>query len=192
MAKQYFEENKLSQDECAIVTRNLVNRSVSDYYLFNMYPTAGCEDEKLIDYSMQHPNLRFKEGFGNVSGCTVDIDSEIRNNARTTNAREKEQLCTRWYKAVPNYGKGGLIPAVENRLIFGEDTSDVKDCDIVAEKNFDRFIPMIGCLSTAIQDPEHIILPFERGGSITRDYIRDDNYLQHCGFVNDGKTWKRV
>ena len=31
MAKQYFEENKLSQDECAIVTRNLVNRSVSDY-----------------------------------------------------------------------------------------------------------------------------------------------------------------
>lgn len=189
---KFDEGNRLSQDDCALVTRDLVNKSVSDYNLFNMYPTSTCEDEELIKYSMVHPNLRFKDGFGNVSGCTVDTDSEIRNNARTTNQREKEQLCTRWYQAVPNYGKGGLVPAVENRLIFGEDTSDIKDCDIVAEKGFDRFVPMIGCLSSAIQDPEHIILPFERGGTFTRDYVRDDAYLEQCGFVNDGKTWKRA
>lgn len=188
---KYFEENRLSQDRCALLTRELQNRSVSDYSLYNMYVTSTCEDEQLIDYTLNYPNLRFKDGFGNVNGCTVDTDSEIRNKAKLTNFREKEQLCTRWHQAVPNYGRGGLLPNVESRLIFAEDTSDIKDCDIVAEKNFDRFIPMIGCLSGTIQNPENIILPFERGGKITRDYVRDDKYLEKCGFVNDGKTWRR-
>jgi hypothetical protein len=188
---RYFEENRLTQDACALVTRDLTNRSISDYNMFNMYTTSTCDDDALIDYTMQHPNLRFKDGYGNVSGCTVDTDSDIRNNARQTNMREKEQLCTRWNHAVPNIGKGGLVPNVESRLIFGEDTSDIKDCDIVAEKSFERFIPMMGCLAGTIQNPENIILPFERGGKFTRDYVRDDEYLKNCGFVNDGKTWRR-
>lgn len=189
---RFFEQNRLTQDACALVTRDLVNKSVSDYRLFNMYTTATCDDDELIDYTMQHPNLRFKDGYGNVSGCTVDQDSDIRNNVRQTNMREKEQLCTRWNHAVPNIGKGGLIPNIESRLIFAEDTSDIKDCDIVAEKSFDRFTPMLGCLSGTIQNPENIILPFERGGKTTRDFVRDDDYLKTCGFKNDGKTWRRA
>lgn len=189
---KFFEENnRLSQDECALFTRDLQNQSVTDYVLFNMYSTSTCKTDDIMDFTINNPNLRYKDGFGNVSSCTVEVDSDLRNNARLTNPREKEQLCTRWYQAGPSIGRGGLVPNVESRLIFAEDTSDMKECGKLAETDFGRFIPMLSCLQGSIQDPEHIILPFERGGKITRDFVRDDEYLKKCGFYNDGKTWRR-
>lgn len=189
----FNEENRLSGDKCALLTRELQNRSVTDYYLYNMFPSSQCDEDQssLQDFMTNNPNLRFKDGYGYLNECTVDVDSEIRNNQKLTNFREKEQLCTRWNHAVPDLGKGGLIPNIESRLKFAEDTSDLKDCSILQEKSFDRFTPMIQCLSGAIQNPENLILPFERGGSFTRDYVRNDEYLQQCGFVNDGKTWRK-
>jgi hypothetical protein len=189
--KVFQEGNRLSQDSCALLTKDLVNRSVVDYNMYNMYSTSKCKTDDIFEFTINNPNLRYKDGFGNVNACTVDEDSEIRNKAKLTNFRDKEQLCTRWYQAGPNIGKGGLIPNIESRLLFAEDTSDIKDCDIIAEKDFDRFTPMIGCLSGAIQNPDNLILPFERGGKFTRDYFRNDEYLEQCGFYNDGKTWRR-
>ena len=188
---EFLEQNRLTLDRCAIFTKELQNKSVSEYALFNMYPTSDCCTDSLVEFTMKNPNLRFRDGFGNVNACTVDGDSDLRNNAKMTNFREKEQLCTRWYQAGPNIGKGGLIPNVESRLRNAEDTSDIRECDRLAERNFDRFIPMLGCLADSIQNPNNIILPFERGGKFTRDYVRDDEYLKTCGFVNDGKTWRR-
>lgn len=190
MASFFDESNRLSYDKCAVATEALQNKSVLDYVTWNMYSTSTCKEEDIRDFTLKNVNLRYKDGFGNVSGCTVDTDSELRNNARLTNVREKEQLCTRWDQGVPNYGKGGLIPNIESRLKFAEDTHDLK-CDIVAEKNFDRFIPLLCDLKTNIQNPDHLILPFERGGKITRDYVQNDSYLEKCGFFNDGRTWRR-
>lgn len=188
----FNEQNRLTQDRCAVVTDELQNRSINDYYLYNMYSTANCKDDEIKEFLVENPNLHYRDGFGNVNPCTVDQDSDLRNNAKLTNMREKEQLCTRWYQAGPSIGRGGLIPNVESRLKMSEDTSGLRNCDILAERNFDRFIPMIGCLADSVQDPSHIILPFERGGSITRDYVKDDEYLKQCGFVNNGKTWHRA
>lgn len=189
---QFNEANRLTEDRCAILTKELQNRSMTDYFLTNLYSTADCKDDDIREFTIENPNLRYRDGFGNVNACTVDQDSELRNNSKLTNFREKEQLCTRWYQASPNIGKGGLIPNIESRLKSPEDTSDIKDCDILAERNFNRFIPMIGCLSGSIQNPENIILPFERGGKFTRDFVRDDEYLKKCGFVNNGTTWHRA
>ena len=191
--RQFINENRLTTDDCALLTKELQNKSVSDYYLFNMYPTSRCDDNKDIqEFMINNPNLTYRDGFGFTNSCVIDVDSEIRNNSRLTNFREKEQLCTRWYQAVPNYGKGGLIPQVESRLKIAEDTSAIKDCDILAEKEFPVFTPMIKCLKDSIQNPEHIILPFERGGKITREFVLQDDYLEKCGFTNDGKTWRRA
>lgn len=175
----FLEENNLSQDQCALLTKELQNQSVTDYYLFNMYTTSTCDTDKLMDFTLNNPNLRFKDGFGNVSGCTVETDSEIRNSAKMTNFREKEQLCTRWYQATPNYGKGGLLPNIESRLLFSENTSHLRDCGHLAERSFD-FMPMMGCLKKEIQNPEHIIMPYAKS---TRDYVYDDAYLERCGYV---------
>lgn len=189
--KVFDADNRLTQDSCALITKDLMNKSLNDYYMYNMYSTSQCKTEDIQNFTINNPNLRYKDGFGNVNACTVDDDSELRNNAKLTNLREKEQLCTRWYQAGPNIGKGGLIPNIETRLLFAEDTSGIRECDVVSEKNFDRFIPMIGCIQDNIQNPENIILPFERGGIITRDFVKQDEYLEKCGFSNDGKTWRR-
>lgn len=188
----FDEENRLTTDKCAVLTKELQNRSVNDYYLYNMYPTSTCEDtSSMDDFVANNPNLRYKEGYGFLNSCTVDEDTKLRNNAQMTNFRGKEQLCTRWEQAAPDLGRGGLIPNVESRLKMSEDTSDIKICDILQEKDFNRFIPMVGCLQQSIQNPQHIIMPFDRGGAFTRDYVRSDEYLQQCGFVNDGRTWRK-
>ncbi len=188
---RYFElENKLTTDTCALLSKELQNKSINDYRLYNMYPTSTCDNsEEMAVFVANNPNLRYRDGYGNVNACTVDDDSELRNNARMTNLREKEQLCTRWNHAGPDYGRGGLIPNVESKLKLSEDTSYIKDCDIVSEKAFNRFIPMVGCLRENIQNPANIVLPFERGGKMTRDYVLNDEYLQKCGFEKKNNNW---
>lgn len=192
--KVFDGENHLSQDECELIARLNANKSISDYTFFNNYFTNECQeviDKKMSEFVHANVNLRYKDGVGNTPSCVIDVDSELRNKFIMTNYRDRSSLCTRWYTAVPNLGKGGLIPNIESRLKFNEDTSDIKDCDRVTEKNFDRFIPLPGCMADTIQNPEHIIEKWTRGGDFTRDYVRNDEYLQKCGFVNDGKMWRR-
>lgn len=190
----FNEENQLSQDDCELLTKTLVNRSISDYRFFNNYFTGTCSEEdqeKMTEFMVNNPNLRFKDGFGVSTACVIDNDSEVRNNGKLTNDRERNSLCTRWYTAVPDLGRGGLIPNVESKLKYSEDTSDIKDCDRVTEKDFNRFIPLPSCMASTIQNPENIIPKWTRGGEFTRDYVRSDAYLEKCGFYNDGKMWRR-
>jgi hypothetical protein len=174
----------LGSDKCAMVNKEFVNRSINDYNLYNMYFTSDCtgDNSKMSQFVSDNPNLRYKDGFGFTNSCVVDMDSALRNDSRLTHDKTKIQLCTRWNKAVPDLGKGGLIPNIESRLKNSEDTSVIRVCDRVAEKDFDRYTPLVGCVAPTIQNPEHIILPFTRGGDITRNYIFSNNYLEKCGF----------
>lgn len=186
----FIAENRLTQDKCALLTKELQNKSVEDYNLYNFYSTSQCPSsqdecyqnkmEKFNDFVLTHPNLRYKDGYGNFNSCVIDNDSDIRLNRELTNFREKEQLCTRWSKAIPNYGRGGAYPNIESRLKYAEDTSIYRDCDRIVERDFNRFIPLSGTPSACIQNPSHIILPFERGGESTRDYVRDENFDKKC------------
>jgi hypothetical protein len=146
----------------------------------------------MSEFMTNNPNLHYRDGFGVASSCVVDADSEMRNNGKMTNDRERVQLCTRWYTAVPDLGKGGLIPNIESRLKYGADTSDIRSCDRVTEKDFNRFIPLPACMAQSIQNPDNIVQKGPRGGEFTRDYVRNDEYLKQCGFQNDGKMWRRA
>lgn len=173
-------ENRLRSDECANLTKELQNRSINEYALFNMYPTAECDTTKnmmLTQFMVDNPNLTYRDGYGNANSCTVDQDSDIRNDPKQlTNFREKNQLCTRWYQAVPDYGHAGLIPNIESSLKYGADTSYIKSCDKVTEKSFDVFIPFNTC---GLINPD-VIPPFQMEMS-TRDFVRDDDYAKRCG-----------
>lgn len=192
--RPFDEENLLSQDDCALLTKSLVNKSVEDYTFFNNYFTASCKPkdvEKMNEFVVANPNLRFKDGYGVSTSCVIDNDSELRNNGKLTNDRERTPLCSRWYTAVPNLGRGGLIPNIESRLKYNGDTSDIRECDRVTEKDFNRFIPLPSCLAGTVQNPENIIEKWTRGGEITRDFVRTNQYLEKCGFYSDGKMWRR-
>jgi hypothetical protein len=69
----------------------------------------------------ENPNLRFRDGYGYTNACVVDMDSALRNDSQITHDRTKIQLCARWNHAVPDLGKGGLIPNIESRLKNAED-----------------------------------------------------------------------
>lgn len=192
--KHFYKENRLRTDDCAFTTKQLQNQSVEDYRLYNSYLTNVCDAplEQFEKFVADNPNLRYRDGYGMTNQCHVDHDSEMRNNSRITNFKGKDQLCPRWNHAVPDLGRGGLIPNVESRLKYNEDTSHIRECDIIQEKAFDRFTPMMNELVCSVQDPAHIIMPFARGGEMTRDYVQEDSYLERCGFKNDGRTWRRA
>lgn len=186
---EFLEQNRLTNDMCAVMSKELQNQAINMYNMFGTGPE--CDSLRVVEFVSRNPNLHYRDGVGNANACVIDQDSDLRLNAALTNFREKEQLCTRWYQAGPNIGKGGLIANVESRLILSDDTQG--HCqEVLAERNFDRFVPMLGCLKNAVQNPDNVIPPFERAGQTTRDFVKNDAYLQKCGFVNDGKTWRRA
>lgn len=193
--RPFDEENQLSQDDCALLTRSFANKSISDYTFFNNYFTASCkpgDNEKMSEFMIKNPNLRFRDGYGVSTSCVIDNDSELRNKGKLTNDRERTSLCTRWYTAAPDLGRGGLIPNIESRLKYGGDTSELRECDKITERDFNRFIPLPPCMAENVQNPENIVEKWTRGGEITRDYVRSNQYLEKCGFYTDGKLWRRT
>ena len=184
----YNHQNRLSIDDCAQMTRELQNRSVNDRVLENFYYTKDCECEALDEFSLEN-NMVIKDGYGNFSGCVIDKDSELRLRGVWTNEREKLQLCARWNQGVPNLNKGGLLPNVESLMKNGDDTSDIRNCDRITERNFNRFVPLVGCLASTVQNPNNIVEPWVRGGSHTRNEVRKSDYLEKCGFERNGLNW---
>lgn len=187
-------ENRMGQDQCNLVSKEFSNKSINDYNLYNMYFTSDCkaDNEKMNEFMFENPNLRFRDGYGFTNSCVVDMDSALRNDKMMTNDRTKTQLCVRWNKAVPDLGKGGLIPNIDSALKNGEDTSALRSCDKVSEKDYERFTPLPGCLANTIQNPRHIILPFTRGGDITRNYVFSNSYLEKCGFAYNGQYYEKI
>ena len=184
----------LESDNCAKVNRELVNTSIYNHNLYNNFFTSDCQEstnQKMVEFMTDNPNLHYRDGYGVTSGCTVDEDSMLRNNSKLTHDKTRIQLCSRWDTAAPDLGKGGLIPNIESKLKNAEDTSFLRDCDKLSEKYFDRNIPLIGCLAPTIQDPSHIIMPFDRGGAITRNFIFNDPYMQKCGFKFNGNFYEK-
>lgn len=190
--KLYNLENNLADDNCAQLTKELQNTAISDNQLYNYYFTNDCKCNILDDFLFDN-NMVIKDGYGIANSCTIDTDSELRYNSKLTHDREKIQLCTRWDLGGPNLNKGGLIPNIESKLKNADDTSDIRNCDRIVEHNYNRFTPLVGCLAATIQNPDYIITPKEwvRGGSMTRNDVRTNAYLEKCGFENNGKNWVR-
>ena len=166
----FVNQNKLGSDKCAIKARNLTNDSILDYQLWNTY---NCKKDESIDsFGADNINLHFKNGYGVTSPCLVDKDTELRINGVWTNEKAKSQMFTRFYVANPNLSKGTLLPYIESRLVQGENTGRTKDCFYHGEADFDRFMPLLPCIETEIQDTRHIIMPFARGGEDSRQVMR--------------------
>ena len=184
----YNHENRLSIDGCALMVRELQNKSIEDHMFENYYYTKDCKCNVLDDFLFDN-NMVIKDGYGVSTGCVIDNDSELRLKGIWTNERDKVQLCTRWNKGVPNLNKGGLIPNVESLMKNGDDTSDIRNCDRITERDFDRFVPLVGCLASAVQNPNNIVEPWVRGGTHTRNEVRSSEYLEKCGFERSRTNW---
>ncbi len=180
-------ENKTTVDDCAQVTREYQNMSMNRYFVDNFRP---CECRPTPEYQLEN-NMVIKDGYGYASGCAVDQDSELRLNSKLTNGRHRVNSCIRWNQGLPNLNKGGLVPNIDTTFKNGQDTSYIRNCDRIVEKDFKRFIPLTGCLAKTIQNSDFIVEPWVRGGTETRNEVRSSDYLQKCGWENNGSTWVR-
>ena len=190
----FDKQHRLGSDECWINSQNIQSKNIYNYNMFNPYKTNTPSCDKKVDQLKEfvvENNMHIKEGYGFTNACTVDNDTKLRNNQIMTHGKCKNQLNTRLFKAGPDLSQGGFHSVVESRLTQGESTGQKKSCEVTSGKGFDVFTPMIPCLKDSIQDVNHIVQPWVRGGEHTRDHIKQKRFLERNGYVFEDNVWKK-
>lgn len=136
-------ENRLTSDTCAQNTKESGNKQILKYTTYNFY--GDCDNTELTRISTQCPNLHFRNGYGNSSACMIDSDSVARFST-ITHGPERRQMNVRSFVAVPDMSRGCLQPDIESYLLNGQDTTIIRECDKVTEKDNNRFIPFLDCV----------------------------------------------
>lgn len=183
MSKYFDNVSRSVDDECAINARDYQNVSMNEYNLWNTYKMK-CDPEsqkKLEDFSINNPNLHYRNGYGFTTACYVDNDTELRVNGKITNEKAKTQLFHRFYQGPANLSKGLVVPHLESRLTQGEDTSQLRECHKVSEQDFNRFVPMLPCVEE-VQKVKHVVPEWTRGGDNSRILMIDSQSAKKCGF----------
>ena len=182
-ANLYEPGGRLADDPCAMYARMLENEALSQYTLYDRYDACRLpcgERRQAITHAMlAHPTLQAQDGFG-PSACEIDADSAARHDAAWTNSKDRQQLPSRVFTAVPDLSRGRPFPCIESRLSTGPtDTTLVRHCAArLAEVDFDRFQPG----GVDVQDVRKIVLPGARGGESSRLLSRDPAFLRSMGY----------
>jgi len=190
----FDEQSRIGHDKCWIDSQNLQSKSIYEYNSFNPYKTniPKCEKEvKELREFVVNNNMHFKEGYGVTNACFIDHDTSMRNNQIITHGKCKNQVTTRLFQGVPDMSRGGFEPIIESRITQGEKTDVGKSCEPTKGKGFDVFTPLIPCLKDSIQNVDHIVPTWVRGGEHTRDHIKQKQFLERNGYVLKDKIWEK-
>lgn len=166
--KNFMWENKLTQDKCALSVKQKDNEYVYDYYTYNYFNQGACDKLKCVgEFANDNPNLTYRDGYGVANGCVIDEDTQIRMD-NLTHGKERQPLYTRQFYAVPNYGRGGLVPNTETMLINGIDTTSLRECDRLTERDFNRYQPLPNCGEQVLTVPYLLTI-----GKDSREIMRE-------------------
>lgn len=188
--KYFDKEHRVGTDNCAIESVNEQNKRMEDYMLFNSYRGNALEcsdDVKKIKEFMTENHMTIRDGYGFTNACRVDNDSMMRIDNNKIN-RDRNQIFTRTFQAVPDLSKGDMNVENESRIQQGEITFDDFQCK---GKPLDVFTPMLPCLRESIQNPDHLIESWTRGGDTTRDTIKQKEFLEKNGYHFDGMSLQK-
>jgi hypothetical protein len=187
-------QNKLGNDACAINAKDYQNASMNDYALWNtyFYHCDNPNENKLINFASDNTNLHYRNGYGFTTACHVGDDTELRVNGKITREKAKNQFFTRFYQANPYLGKGEGNADIESKIVFGDDTSQLRQCHRLGERDYKRFTPLLPCLQDTMQNPNTVIYPWTNGGDNSRILMREANALKKCGYLKKhDKEWAR-
>ena len=184
--------NRLHHDPCFRDIQTKQWRENANYFMRNFH---ACNLNYVEDVAYNQQRIIFRDGYGSIGnkGNNVDNNSKLRN-PNITNFRNVNQLNGLPYSTSPNLSRGKGDICVESYLKSSEDTFQHKPCNNLAGITIDRFVPMVDCLEKNIQDPKHIIpelvdTEWIRGGSHSRQTVRQKKYLEKCGYTHNGKFW---
>ena len=162
---------------------------------FNADGSISCDVSATQDqcatpdkFALNNRNLRCWSGGPGVSGSEIDVDSVFRNEKDEGSEPRPQQLRTRVFHGVPDKRRGKYRPGIELRLQKGRATSMPRyESEIDAtEQQFDVFHPTVEMPSV-----EHIIPPWTRGGTSSREINRSPAFLKALGYEwnKDKRTW---
>jgi hypothetical protein len=195
--RQFDLEHRIGADKCAQNARDIQNKSIDNYYMFNVFAQTNptdCKDNAAANKLQEFADVNhvvFRDGYGVANHCRIDDDSKLRNESQMTNDRFKTQIFPRIFQGVPNFARGGFVPNVESRLVQGETNMSHNSCTQLSEINFDRFTPLLSCLQDNVQNPRNIVPEWTWGGEPTRDSVRQGRFLEENGYQFDGSVWKK-
>jgi hypothetical protein len=178
-------QTSVKQDECNKYDSMFFNNKIEEYCLGkDIYKN----NNDLYLNSTIVPGLNSQ----NMSGFSEKImdDTNFRNGVQgsiITNqkGRESKELDTRLFIGSPYMSSGQSIlknPDLYSKLINGLDTHTNKADNSLSGVSIDRFIPLVPCIASNIQNTEHIIPEYWiRGGMSTRVVVKNADYLKSCG-----------
>lgn len=184
----FLDSRRLCSDDCANEAKDTQNDNMFNYSVYQYLPVP-CESPKprFPTFSYDHINLRGRPGYGVADDCLIDQDSAFRNDpAQMTRDRCPIQLFTRVFQGCPNLKPGVPNPDLEMPIQQGLSSGTLEGIQYpckkaIMEMTFNKPVPLVDCMKD-IQDPDHLVEPWVRGGDVTRDYVKRQEFLQKkCG-----------
>ena len=173
----FDERTGLFNDSCFQRDRDRQSAEQSNYGVVNHRAIDACGRD-ILSLATCHPNLRFKNGFGNVTSCNVEDDSKVRiSGPKATNPKFRQQLATRVAHGGPDLSRGFVNADIESGLIHAENSLRKRPCSVLTGAPTPEFAPLLPCVRSA-QSVEHIVPDWSVVD--TRAWVRDADYLKRC------------
>jgi hypothetical protein len=190
----FLDSQKYSSDYYLNVRNNsrrtYANDNVVPKIEYNQYLSHSQSDDARIKNMHDNNDISkliteldsYRKHTNTIYQHSSDMDHDTKINVPVVNSRDKKYINTTSYQAVPL--KSGSINAIggtrdidtENNLIRGLPERDAKFKSLGYPNYSDH---SFGFISSDLQDPAHTVLPFPRGGNLTRlenDYRRAKPY----------------
>jgi len=188
----YMNSRRLCSDQCAMEARDTQNNAIVNYDLYQYLP-AQCDGvhARFPTFSYDHVNLIGRAGYGVAEGCVVDNYSALRNDpAQMTRDKCKTQLFTRIFQGCPDLACGVGDPDNELNVLSGTNTNTFDGVKYpckktIMEQQTYNFDPLLNCVKE-VQNPEHVVEKWTRGGTDTRNYMLRQEMLKQCGYAGIG------
>lgn len=156
--------------------RDRQNVENGSYFLHNFRDVKACGRDTMR-LALSHPNLRYKNGYGNFSQCNVDKDTVVRlRGPKSTNIRGRQPLSTRVAVAGPNLARSLTSPDIESELLHSTDERQhIALKGIPGNRADDQMTPLLPIVQQALH-VDHIVPSWSF--SDTRALVRDADFAR--------------
>ena len=172
-------------DKCFVDIDTRQSIGPGNYVITNLYD-CECLVPNTVKNATDNVCMQFTNGYGTENACVVDDGSKLRIGLHKKYPKCNQQLFERPYKTIPLMSKGVLKPDEESVLKFAEDTRTPRSSNVLSGVSISQqYTPLIDHLFASVQDPIHIIQEvndksWQRGGSLSRNLIKDYDYSTRC------------
>tara|TARA_Y100000389_G_C17471316_1_gene531430 strand:- start:214 stop:810 length:597 start_codon:yes stop_codon:yes gene_type:complete len=193
----FIQENNICSDRCWREAKDIRNTHIDNYYHYNNnFVDCKHKQVRMPQFHLDHINLRGRPGYGFTEECTVNTDSDLRNDpSRMTRDRCNIQLNHRLFQGVPHLRPGGDF-SKELDIKGGSDSDQLLPNYYGCKKGIHEQAtyhptPLLDCVAQVVNVDNTVAQDWnKKGGQDTRSFINRKNFLEKCdGYSRKQGTW---